>query len=88
MYKYLICKTHQIFNDEGNVLGCRVCDVCEQEFPVSNDYEWVDYHEYVDIYTGAWYWSDNKPNEYIVPVPPKPVVPETEQPKISNLNTI
>jgi hypothetical protein len=67
MYNYLICTIQNIKNAEGNDLGNRVCEVSESTFPVSDDYEWKQYDEYFDVYTGQWYW-DNKPIEYIHPI--------------------
>lgn len=84
MYKYLICKTHVFYDEQNNLLGPRVCDVCESTFPVSNDYEWIDYPEYIDVYTGAWYWTD-KPNQYI---PPEPVVAPEDQPNAEGTQTL
>jgi hypothetical protein len=66
MKNYLISNTQEVIDIEGNVLGKRVCDVSDVTFPVSNDYEWVQHTELVDIYTGAWYWTD-KPTEYTPP---------------------
>jgi hypothetical protein len=78
MYNYLICKIQDIVDVDGNILGNRVCDVSETTFPVSNNYEWKEYAEYFYIYTGQWYWADNKPTEYIPPLPP--IEPAENQP--------
>ena len=76
MKNYLVCNIQDVIDVDGNVLGKRVCDVCDTTFPVSNDYEWKQYSEFVDIYTGWWYWTD-KPTEYVVP----PITtPNTGQP--------
>jgi hypothetical protein len=77
MYNYLICKTQQIYDIQGNDLGSRVCDVSESTFPVSDDYEWKEYAEYFDVYTGSWYWAD-KPTEYVAPAPEPQEQPVTE----------
>jgi hypothetical protein len=66
MKNYLICSIQDIADVDGNILGKRVCDVSDATFPVSNDYEWEQYSEFVDIYTGNWYWTD-KPTEYVAP---------------------
>jgi hypothetical protein len=79
MKNYLICNIQDVIDIEGNVLGKRVCDVCDATFTVSNDYEWKQYEELFDIYTGAWYWSDDKPVEYIPPTPPTPPEPEVTE---------
>jgi hypothetical protein len=68
MKNYLICNIQQLIDIDGNVLGNRICDVSDTTFSVSDDYEWKQYSEYFDIYTGAWYWSD-KPIEYVQPIP-------------------
>lgn len=78
MNYYLISKIQNIINEEGIVLGPRVCDVAESIFPVSTDYEWKEYAQRIDIYTGYWYWADNKPNEYVAPIPPIPETDTTE----------
>jgi hypothetical protein len=75
MKNYLICKIQDVIDVDGNVLGKRVCDVSDTTFPVSNDYEWKQYVEFLDIYTGQWYWLGDKPVEYVAPVP-EPVVEE------------
>jgi hypothetical protein len=77
MKNYLICNIQDVIDIEGNVLGKRVCDVSDTIFPVSNDYEWKQYGEWFDIYTGQWYWLSDKPNEY---VPPSISKPSEEQP--------
>lgn len=64
MKNYLIYKKQDILDVDGNVLGKRVCDVSDVAFPVSDDYEWLQYAELFDIYSNEWYWSD-KPVEYI-----------------------
>jgi hypothetical protein len=74
MKNYLICNIQDVTDVDGNILGKRVCDVADATFPVSNDYEWKQYAETFDVYTGAWYWSD-KPTEYVAPV----VAPTTAQ---------
>lgn len=79
MKNYLICNIQDVIDAEGNVLGKRVCDVVDITFPVSQDYEWKQYAEFIDIYTGGWYWADDKPNEYI-PTPPLVQTPADEQP--------
>jgi hypothetical protein len=66
MKNYLICNTQDITDVDGNILGKRVCDVSDTTFPVSNDYEWKQHNEVIDVYTGYWYWSD-KPTEYVGP---------------------
>jgi hypothetical protein len=71
MKNYLISNIQEIFDVDGNLLGKRVCDISDSTFPVSDDYEWKQYEEFFDIYTGAWYWFD-KPTEYIAPLPPVP----------------
>jgi hypothetical protein len=73
MKNYLICNIQDVIDVDGNILGKRVCDVSDTTFPVSNNYEWKDYAEYFDIYTGQWYWANNKPNEYVPPVIPTPL---------------
>ena len=78
MKNYLICNIQDITVIGGNVLGKRVCDVCDATFPVSDDYEWKEYAELVNIYTGQWYWLDDKPVEYIPPAPPAPTEPIDE----------
>lgn len=76
MKNYLICNTQDVLGIDGNLLGKRVCDVSDATFPVSNDYEWKQYPDFFDVYTGYWYWSD-KPTEYIIP----PVITSnTDQP--------
>ena len=72
MKNYLICNIQDVCDVEGNVLGKRVCDVSDTAFQVSDDYEWKQYADFVDIYTGAWYWLDDKPVEYVAPLPPIP----------------
>jgi len=67
MKNYLICNIQDVIDVDGNVLGKRVCDVADETFPVSDDYEWKQYAEFIDIYSGDYYWSD-KPTEYIRPV--------------------
>lgn len=67
MKNYLISNIQQLTDLEGNILGRRICDVCDNTFSVSNDYEWKEYSEFIDIYTGVWYWTD-KPTEYIPPI--------------------
>ena len=71
MKNYLICNIQAVIDADGNILGSRICDISDETFPVSNDYEWKQYAEFIDIYTGEWYWTD-KPTEYIVP----PIYPE------------
>jgi hypothetical protein len=68
MKNYLICNIQDITDVDNNVLGKRVCDVADSTFPVSDDYEWKQYAEFIDVYTGAWYWADNKPNQYNLPI--------------------
>jgi hypothetical protein len=68
MKNYLICNIQDVTDVDGNILGKRVCDVADTTFPVSDDYEWKQYAEFIDVYTGAWYWSDNKPNQYNLPI--------------------
>jgi hypothetical protein len=77
MKNYLICNTQKITDIDGNVLGSRICDVSESTFPVSDDYEWQQYAEHVDVYTGQWYWTD-KPTEYVAPIPEPQEQPVTE----------
>jgi hypothetical protein len=77
MKNYLICNIQDIIDVDGNILGKRVCDVCDATFPVSNDYEWKEYSEYFDVYTGQWYWTD-KPTEYVAPAPEQQEQPATE----------
>lgn len=84
MKNYLICNIQNVTDVEGNVLGKRVCDVSDATFPVSNDYEWKQYAETFDVYTGAWYWSD-KPTEYVPPVIPAPL---EEQPATEDTQTL
>jgi hypothetical protein len=72
MKNYLICNIQDVIDIEGNVLGKRVCDVSDTTFPVSNDYEWKQCAELFDVYTGQWYWADEKPGEYIPPFIPAP----------------
>jgi hypothetical protein len=67
MKNYLICNIQDVVDAEGNILGKRVCDVSDITFPVSNDYEWKQYAEFVTVYDNQWYWADNKPNEYVLP---------------------
>ena len=67
MKNYLISNIQNILDIEGNVLGKRVCDVADTTFPVSNDYEWKQYSEVIDVYTGDWYWLDDKPVLYVRP---------------------
>lgn len=69
MKNYLIVNIQDVIDVEGNVLGKRVCDVSDETFPVSNDYEWKEYSEFIDIYTGVWYWTD-KPIQYVPPAIP------------------
>ena len=76
MKNYLICNIQDVTDVDGNILGKRVCDVSDNTFPVSNDYEWKSHLEYFDIYTGSWYWSD-KPTEYVAPII-EPVVAQPE----------
>lgn len=66
MKNYLICKLQDVTDVNGIVLGKRICDVADTTFPVSNDYEWKQYSDFVDIYTGDWYWTD-KPVSYVPP---------------------
>jgi hypothetical protein len=80
MKNYLICKIQDVTDVDGNVLGNRICDVSDTTFPVSNAYEWKQYAEFVDVYTGAWYWDNDKPVEYVVPRTPITVAPNAEQP--------
>jgi hypothetical protein len=87
MKNYLICNIQEVADVDGNVLGKRVCDVSDSTFPVSADYEWKQYAEFVDIYTGAWYWLE-KPVEYVAPPTPMAVAPETEQPTTTDLETL
>jgi hypothetical protein len=86
MKNYLICNIQDVIDIDGNVLGKRVCDVSDNTFPVSNDYEWKQYAEYLDIYNNEWYWADDKPVEYIPP-PPKPA-PKDEQPSSSGVQDL
>jgi hypothetical protein len=85
MKNYLICKTQNVVDVDGNILGKRICDVSDTKFPVSNDYEWKEYAEYFDIYTGQWYWLD-KPTEYIPPLPP--IEPAENQPSTEGTQTL
>jgi len=85
MNNYLISKIQDIYDVEGNDLGNRVCDVSESTFPVSDDYEWKQYEEYFDVYTGQWYW-DNKPVEYIPPF--QNSNPANDQPSASGLDNV
>jgi hypothetical protein len=86
MKNYLICKIQNITDVDGNILGNRICDVVDNIFPVSDDYEWKEYAEYFDIYTGQWYWADNKPNEYVAPNPQP--IPEPQQPATQGTQTL
>ena len=81
MKNYLICNIVDAIDIEGNILGKRVCDVSDTTFPVSDDYEWKQYTEFLDIYTGQWYWADDKPNEYVPPV--VNITPAENQPNSS-----
>jgi hypothetical protein len=85
MKNYLICNTQDVIDIEGNVLGKRICDVSDFTFPVSTNYEWKEYADYFDIYTGQWYWADNKPNEYVPPVIP---ASEENQPTTEGTQTL
>jgi hypothetical protein len=78
MKNYLICNIEKIIDVEGNVIGSRICDVSDTTFSVSDDYEWKQYAEYFDIYTGQWYWSD-KPTEYVPPISEPEEQPITEE---------
>lgn len=86
MKNYLICKIQDIVDADGNILGKRVCDVTDSTFPVSNDYEWKEYAEYFYIYTGQWYWADDKPNEYVPPI--TNTTPAENQPNSSGTQTL
>jgi len=65
MKNYLICNTQDIVDFNGNTLGKRVCDISETTFLVSEEYEWKQFSETLNIYNGIWYWSNEKPEEYI-----------------------
>lgn len=88
MKNYLICNSQDITDIDGNFLGKRVCDVSEEMFPVGADYEWKQYEEFVDVYTGFWYWADNKPNQYIAPGAPITAALDAEQPTTEGTQTL
>jgi hypothetical protein len=77
MYNYLICKIQDVTDVDGNILGKRVCDVCETTFPVSDDYEWKQSAGFFDVYSNQWYWTD-KPVEYVIPSSYNPQQPTTQ----------
>lgn len=85
MKNYLICNIQDITDVENNVLGKRICDVSDTTFAVSTDYEWKEYQDYFDIYTGDWYWSD-KPTEYVPPTPV--IIPAEDQPQTTGTQTL
>jgi len=84
MKNYLICNIQDVTDVDGNILGKRVCDVSDTTFPVSDDYEWKQCADVLDVYTGAWYWADEKPNQYVPPV----AVPTAEENKQNAVNKL
>jgi hypothetical protein len=78
MKNYLICNIQDVTDVDGNILGKRVCDVSDTTFPVSDDYEWKQCVDVLDVYTGYWYWSD-KPTEYVAPSVAPTAAPTKEE---------
>ena len=72
--KALISPNENVLSYDGNVIGSRIAQVSEEEFPVAPPLLWIDCSE--DCVADLWYYANGQILLKPLP-PPKPSDPET-----------
>lgn len=76
MKYYLVDTSYEVLDNDGSLLGYRICDISEEQFAVADHLRWVEVTRERDIYTGLWYMnSDGVIGEFVFPGKPKPRLP-------------
>jgi hypothetical protein len=68
MKKALISPIEQVYSYNNTLLGDRVAEVADQDFPVAAPFFWVDCSD--DIVADKWYYVDGSIIEKPIPEPP------------------
>lgn len=68
--KALVSSSEQALSYNGEVLGLRIVEVRETEFPVAPQLFWVDCP--IDCMADVWYYSDGECLKKPEPPPPPP----------------
>lgn len=76
MRKALISPNEKVYSYDGILLGDRVAETADNEFPVSPPLFWTDCSD--EVIADEWYWNEGI--FYPVPAPPPaPNIPEPTQ---------
>lgn len=73
MKKALISPNEAVYSYDGTLLGERVAQVTDAEFPVASPLFWTNCAD--DVVADQWYYDPNTQQIDLLPVPPPPEQP-------------